>query len=646
MGGAIQIVGWIVLGPPIASLITLIAGRLLGARRGWVMLVVSGIIGFAGALLAAGAVTGWEWGSVEMVLVTMLLGTIFTMSVALAFDLVAPVGTLARGEAAGLITLRNPVAGVRRSLRPVRRYHEVLRLARTNGVVARRVSHETLPAGVRRTLEQAGGIFVKLGQVASTRTDVLPRAWCDELASLRSAAAPAPAELMRPMVATSLGDEPERIFASFEWTPMASASISQVYRAQLHDSTDVVVKVQRPGLDETVELDGAAVMQLARLIERRTPLGLSVRPAELAAEFLDNVREELDFSIEASNGRELATALAGIERVRVPATFPELSGRRILVQELVTAPSIDELLHLGVTAHDRRDLADRLVGIFVQQLFHVGVFHADPHPGNILVEPDGTIVMIDLGAVGRLGPGHRSAVLEMLASASVGEASGLRQALSRITVFDRRVDVHALDDAIESLLVRHLRSGGGITAAAFEDLAVLIGRFGIRLPRWFGTLSRAMVCLEGTLTSLDPSFSLIDAAQSHARDAAAVPGADAGWRSVVEREAMRQLPRLRRIPERVDEVLGQVVGGRLSARLSLFADERDERLVTRLVNRMVLALVASAQGIGSVLLLRVGTGPIFDDSVTINEVIGYFGLASAAILTLRVIAGVVRDGET
>ena len=162
------------------------------------------------------------------------------------------------------------------------------------------MSAESLPGGVRRTLEEAGGIFVKLGQVASTRSDVLPRAWCDELSlpALERRVRrrrPRCARTSRPQ----LGRDPADVFSAFDWTPIASASISQVYRAALADGTPVIVKVQRPGLDGTLELDGAAVMQIARLIERRTPLGLSVRPADLAQEFVESVGEELDFGIEA-----------------------------------------------------------------------------------------------------------------------------------------------------------------------------------------------------------------------------------------------------------------------------------------------------------------------------------------------------------
>jgi ubiquinone biosynthesis protein len=637
---------WIILAPIAAALVTFIGGRLLGARRGWLSLALAGLVGFVAAIIAAGKVTDWDWSTLQMAALTIVFGTLFTMAMALVLDLVAPMGTLHKGEEAGLIQVSNPMTGLRRRVLPLRRYRQVLSIARRNGVVARGVTAESLPSGVRRTLEEAGGIFVKLGQVASTRSDVLPRAWCDELSMLRSSAEPAPESEMRPHVAAQLGRDPADVFSAFDWTPIASASISQVYRAALADGTPVIVKVQRPGLDTTLELDGAAVMQIAHLIERRTPLGLSVRPADLAEEFVESVGEELDFGIEAVNGVQLAAALAEVPGVRIPRIYPELSGRRIMVQELIDAPNVGQLVGGGTTADDvdRSALADRLISVFLRQIFSIGIFHADPHPGNILVEPDGTIVLIDLGAVGRLGAGHRDAVLEMLAAASIGNAAGLRQALAQITLFDKRVDQRQLEMALESFLAKHLRSGGGIDAAAFEDLTILIGHYGIRLPRWFGTLSRTLVTLEGTLKGLDPSFSLVDAAKRHAN--AMLPDAtDIDPQELLQQELVAQLPRLRRMPERVDELLGQAVSGRLSAQLSVFADERDERLVTRLVDRLVLALIAAATSIASVLLLGVDAGPEVGE-VDVNTVLGYFGLGAAAVLAFRVVAGVIRDGET
>ncbi|RLE25639.1 MAG: hypothetical protein DRJ50_02565 [Actinobacteria bacterium] len=636
---------WILLGIPAMWAVTFLAGRLLGARRSWVALGLSGFIGWGLAIITAGELTGWQWATADMVLVALALGTLFTMGAALALDLISPIGSLADHDAAGRISIRNPITVLRQRIAPFRRYREVISIARKEGVLSREVTAERLPEGIRRTLESSGGMFVKVGQIASTRTDVLPPAWCDELALLRSSVEPQPAELIRPHLEEELGGPNDQFFESFDWNPIASASIAQIYRARLLDGTEVVVKVQRTGLALTIENDRAAILQIAELIQRRTMIGLSVQPAELAAEFIEGVEEELDFTIEANNAVELGAGLAGIDRVRVPAIYNHISTAQVLVEEYIAAPSITDNEAVEAFGLDRQELARRLIEAFLSQIFDIGVFHADPHPGNILVESDGTIVLIDLGAVGRIGPGHRSAVLELLAAAADGDAVSLRQALQRIAVFDQRLDTRSLDAALESFLARYMRTGSGITASSFEGLASLIGQFGIRLPRWFGTLSRTMVSLEGTLTLIDPDFSLVDAARAHAGQHLSRPSSS-DLRAAIEYEAIHQLPRLRRLPERVDELFGQLLAGQLSASVSFLSDERDSSLLTRMVDRVVLAILAAAAGVGSTILLGVDSGPDLGGSVSINEILGYFGLATATGLGFRIIAGVLRDGET
>lgn len=639
------ILWWVVLGVPAMSLVTFFAGRLLGARRGWTALGVAGIVGWSLAVVSAGELTDWDWLSLDMALVALALGTLFTMAAALAFDLVSPVGSLASQEVAGRFTIRNPITAVRRQIAPFRRYREVLAIARKEGVFSRNVTDDRLPVGLRRTLESAGGMFVKIGQIASTRTDVLPLAWCNELAQLRSSVEPQPEELIRPHLEEQLGGSTDQLFEMFDWTPIASASIAQVYRARLLDGTDVVVKAQRTGLADTIENDRAAILQIAEVIERRTMIGLSVQPVAMAMEFIESVEEELDFTIELANAEEVAAGLANIDRMRVPAVYREMSTAQVLVEEFVPAPSIADEQALDQLGVNRKELASRLVEAFLVQIFELGIFHADPHPGNILIERDGTIVLIDLGSVGRIGPGHRSAVLELLAAASDGDALGVRQALERIAILDKRLSTRSLDAALESFLARNMRSGVGITASAFEGLAALIGQFGIRLPRWFGTLSRTMVSLEGTLMLIDPQFSLVDAAREHAERRIGRPS-PSDLREMFEHEARQQLPRLRRLPERVDELMGQLSAGQLSASVSFLSDERDIGLLTRLVDRIVLALIAASAGVGSTILLGVDAGPTLGGSVSINEVLGYFGLATSVALALRVVAGVIRDGET
>ena len=194
-------------------------------------------------IATAGELTNWDWSSLDMVLVALSLGTVFTMAFAIAIDLAAPVGTLAQGDAAGLVTMRNPVRAAQTRIAPFRRYRELLSIARREGVTGRNVKHDELPMGIRRTLESAGGIFVKLGQVASTRIDVLPAAWCHELSLLRSGAAPQPEVVMRPHIIEELGSSPDELFGAFEWTSIASASIALIYRARLHSGEEVAVKV-------------------------------------------------------------------------------------------------------------------------------------------------------------------------------------------------------------------------------------------------------------------------------------------------------------------------------------------------------------------------------------------------------------------
>ena len=634
----LALVGWVVFGIPSMVAVTFAASRLLGAKRGWWSLLFAGLAGWTFGVLIAGQITRWRWASFDMVVVSLIVGTLSTMVVALAIDLFRPEGSLVSGDEAALISLRNPLDGIRLRRARAARYREILHLARVNGVIGGRTDSD-LPAAVRATLEQAGGIFVKLGQVASTRTDALSDAWCAELAKLQSHAEPAPRELVEPLIEAELGRPVSEAFARFDWVPIASASIAQIYGAELIDGTSVVVKVQRPGLEELMATDRSAILAIAELLEHRTTLGLNARPLDLAREFLDNVAEELDFEIEAANAVDLAAGLSSLEGIRVAEVITEMSTHRILVEERVEGGSIAEDVDAGPS-----DLAQRLIDSFLFQIFDVGIFHADPHPGNILVQPDGEIVLIDLGAVGRMSASQRGATTDLLLAASLADATALRQALSRIVVFDDRADLRQLDRALDRFLARNFRPNGGISARAFEDLSTVIGQYGIHFPDWLATLVRTMVTLEGTLTTIDPEFSLVDAAQAYA--AGASPLGDGSFSDTLKTMAMREVPRLRRLPERVDSILGQAAEGRLTARISMFGDERNEHVITKLVNRVVMALIASSLGVGSVLLIGTHAGPHLGSSLSILSVLGYVGLASASVLAMRVIASIVRDGPT
>jgi ubiquinone biosynthesis protein len=635
--------GWILLGPIAAFAVTVVGSRLLGARRGWVQLVAAGVIGWTGGVVAAGALSGWKWSSAQMAVAALAFGTLSTMLVALGIDLLSPVGSLPRGQAAGLISFNNPIRQVSGQARVLHRYRNVLKIARRNGLGIGAMRDGSLPVRLRKTLEDAGGMFVKAGQVASTRTDLLPRDWCDELAHLRTKASPVPEEAMRPWLDKNLGADASEVFQNFDWQPIGSASIAQTYRATLRDGTPVIVKLQRPTLEEVVSTDSRAMLQLAGLVERSTVTGVAIRPRALVEDFVETIQEELDFRIEASNANELAEVLASDDGVRVPLVFRPLSSTKVLVQERIEGCTLTNPDMLKQWNIDPSQLAQRLFKSFSSQIFDAGLFHADPHPGNIMVEEDGKIVLIDLGAVGHLSRHQRSHVLGMLTAAASGDARGLRAYLFEVASIDEMGNTRELEFGIEDLLARAIRSGTGFSVEAFQDLVVLTGHFGIRMPKWFGTLARTLVTLEGTLRVIDPNFSLVDAARTSTSGLAHAFPRVSSLSEVVKEEAMAQLPRLQRLPERVDDLLGQAVRGELTARVSLFPRPRDEQLVRTVMNRLATAIISASLGIGSVILLQVRVGPAVTGTVSLNQVLGYIGIAGAAILAMRILAGIVRE---
>jgi ubiquinone biosynthesis protein len=577
------------------------------------------------------------------------VGVAATMAAAVGIDLLSRPGSLARGERAGLVVAPRPIRAVRQRISVLRRYRELVRLARRAGFgplpsAGGKAERSAQATGVRlrRVLEEAGGVYVKLGQIAATRPDLVPPEICAELAGLQNRVVAEPVDRVRPVLEEELGADVDAVFAEFDWEPLAAGSIGQTYRARLRTGEPVVVKVQRPDVQDVMERDLAALALLAGVAQRRTPLGQGVRAAETLAQFATNLRAELDFRREAEAMNEMRTLLGPASVVRVPIVYGDLCTHRLLVQERFDGFTLADTAQLEASDIDRRALGEQLLRSALEQVLRLGFFHADPHPGNIFACADGTLGLIDFGAVGRLDPVQQSAVVDMLAALARRDASLLREGIERVAEMSESVPPERLERALARLMADHVRASGAVDPTVLQDLVRTLTEFDIRLPADLVVLSRALVTLDGTLRLLSPGLSLASAIELMTPSSGS-PVLDP--QAMVRDEILAALPHLRRLPERIDRIL--TLTGRGDLRVRHVVDEDGRRLLRTFVNRSLLAAVGATFVLASTaLLVAPDAGPTVASSTGLFELVGYAGLLGGTVLLLRVVAAVARDGTT
>jgi ubiquinone biosynthesis protein len=579
------------------------------------------------------------------------------LSLSLGVPILATMGLLAVGEAL-LPSGGRPLRELRRRLARARRYSEITAIAVRHGLrpyLRGRGAGDTsvqLARSLRTALEGGGVTFVKLGQMLSTRADLLPAESIEELSRLQERVAPIPWREVEVVLEAELGPL-EETFASLDREPLAAASIAQVHAARLRSGEEVVVKVQRPGIASAVERDLEVVLRLAATIEARRRRGLSVHATidgvdgpglnvvELARGFAAALREELDFRIEARNVAAVSAALAergGDPFVRVPVVHDELSSRRILVMERLRGVPFSAVEpRIRARGLDRHGLAVGLLNALLNQIMRDGVFHADPHPGNVLLLDDGRLGLLDFGSVGRLDPIVRGALARLLVAVERRDPAGLRDALLDLAGQPDDVDDRRLVRDLGRFVARHLSPGKQPDAAMFIDLFTAVAAAGLTVPPDAAAVFRTLATLEGTLTQLDPDFDIVAESRTFAgaQLASSLP-------SAVGEELSALLPVLGRLPRRADRIAAAVEQGRLSLNVRLLADERDRRVITTLFHQGLLAFVAAALGLMSVLLLAAHGAPTVTSSVTLYQLLGYNLLLVSLLLVLRVLFVVFR----
>ncbi len=447
----------------------------------------------------------------------------------------------------------------------------------------------THAARLRLALEEMGATFVKVGQILSTRADLLPPEVIGELTKLQDAAPAAPWSEVHALLEAELGRPLAEAFAELSPEPFAAASLGQVHAGVLPGGEQVAVKVLRPGVERQVELDLAVVKRLGALAARNAALA-PWEPQQLVDELARTLRAELDYRREARSIQRFARQLAGLSGLRVPRLHPELCTRRVLTMERLDGVRIDDLASLAALGVDRPALAHRMAEVLFRSALQHGFFHADPHPGNFRVLADGTLVMLDFGMMGYLARREREALMELLLALVTGDADRCADRLAELGVRGGGGEERRLRRQLAQLLFDYAELPfGELPMGEVLGRVLEIARtLRLSLPTELALLAKTVLMAEGLGMRLDPGFQLVPVARPLVREALAArllpPGGDRLLQAALDLTGVaRELPaRARRLGDRLDR-------GALQVEVQL-----DQRAFVHELERLVRNLRASA----------------------------------------------------
>jgi len=474
---------------------------------------------------------------------------------------------------------------------------------------------ETAAARVRAVLEDLGPTFIKLGQILSTRADILPAEWVEELSRLQDQVAPFPMDQVRAQIEAELGAPLETLFRWFDPEPIAAASVGQVHRAELMDGMQVVVKVQRPGLVDEVEGDLAVLTEIARLAEGRTAWGKVYSFTELVDHLAREMRAQLDYTVEGRHAEHVREVLADDPDVIVPAVYWTYTTPRVLTMEYIEGEKLSDVIARCPPLEERRRLALLLARAMTRQALRDGVYHADPHPGNLLVTLDGRLVFTDFGLVGFLDEPLRDALIGLVMGIIERDVTGMSLALQDLGVLTRPVPQRALQRDLQRLLQQYYeiplsQISIGQTLQQMLSLAI---KYGVQVPPELGQLSRTLITLEGVVRQLDPDLSLMEIAEPVAVELRRERFSMERISRELRRNAIITARLLDQLPTRLQVLLQRLEEGRLPVIIEQGDLDRNLPQIGRLVNRLAAALVISSTLLTAGVLLGLGAAPTWKE---------------------------------
>ena len=498
---------------------------------------------------------------------------------------------------------------------------------------------------VRMILEELGPTFVKLGQVASTRPDLIPAEFIDELEKLQDSVPPFPFEQVRQIVESELGGTIETRFADFTQQVLAAASIGQVHRARLHSGEDVVVKVQRPNIRRTIEVDLEIMFHIATLLEKHIEEAKLHRPTKVVEEFARVLEQELDYDIERAHLERFANQFLEDETVYVPAVHRDYSTHHVLTMEYVAGEVLGNRGGLSASEMCRPTIARRGAELMLKQIFVHGFFHADPHPGNIRVLPGNVICYLDFGMVGRLDRRMRENIADLVYGAGSRDAAKTTVALLRLAEHDEEVEADArmLERDVGDMIDVHVQTELGRLEIGrlLQQLVDLLNKHRLRIPADLVMMIKAMTTAEGVGVALDPQINMVELATPYVR------------KLKMERFSFRRLmgefydsgneilQLMREIPGGARELLRLAKRGGLRMGVEHRGFEKMLDTYEHIANRIAFAIVVAALIIGSSLIVVSGIPPKWGEV----PLIGLVGFLTAGVMGLLLLIAILRHGR-
>jgi ubiquinone biosynthesis protein len=500
------------------------------------------------------------------------------------------------------------------------------------------------PQRLRMALEELGPTFVKLGQVLSTRPDLLPPAYIAELARLQDTVPPEPWEPVRAQLEAELGAPVEEVFATLDPEPIAAASLAQVHAATLPDGAEVVVKVQRPDIEATINVDLDILADVARLLQTRTPLGELYDLPGIVEEFAATLRAELDFYREGHNADRFRANFADEPYLYIPKVYWEYTTRRVLVMERIRGIKIDDIAALDAAGYDRYRIGLHAARMVIKEVLEDGFFHADPHPGNFFVMPGEVIGAMDFGMVGYLSRRTRTDLVRLYIAAIQLDEEAVVDQLVRMGVVGGAVDRMGLQHDIGRLL----RKYAGLPLKAIrardmvEEAMPIAFRHHLRLPSELWLLGKTLAMMEGVGLKLVPDFDMFAVSRPYVQRFMREMASPRAWMPSLIRGMGDWAQLLDMLPRTGMQLLTRAERGELE--VSLRHQELGRALVylDRLANRLALSILLAALIVGLALLVPAFHLAERGGLITALVILGF---ALASLLGLWLVISILRSGR-